>query len=110
MIPLATTTITVTRADMTGAADPYDPDPPAPTVVASGVRAVIGAPKATTKLSGGTKVDYTATLRCDPCTITGGDTVTDAGGTAWLALWAIEVDALGLDFIEGELRLQTGAT
>lgn len=110
MIPLATTTITVTRIEAGANVDPYDPDPPAPTTVATDIRAVISPPTASVGLSGGNRVEYGAALRCDPVSLLAGDTVTDSTGTAWMVLWAREVNALGLSFMESKLRLIEGAT
>lgn len=110
MIPLATTTISVERVEAAVDVDGYDDNLPGPTTVISGVRAVIGAPSANVALSGGDRVVYSATLRCDPCDLQADDTVTDETGTTWVVLWARRVTALGLDFIDGALRLTTGAT
>ena len=110
MIPLATTTITVTREEGIVDVDPYDPNPPAPTTVAAGIRAAISAPTANVALSGGDRVVYTASLRCDPCDITNDDVLTDGTGTVWSVLWARRETAAGLDFILGQLRLVQGAT
>ena len=107
MIPLATTTITVSRVEATDV-DPYDAAQPSPTTIASGVRAVVGTPSASVALSSGDKVVYAASLRCDPVDVQPGDTVTDSTGTAWTVLWAREVNAVGLDFMEGQLRLVQG--
>lgn len=107
MIPLATDSITVTRVVETDV-DPYDTPQPPPTTIATAVRAVISTPAANTALSGGDKVVYTAEVRCDPCSIQAADTVTDKSGTAWVVLWAREINALGFDFILAQLRLVQG--
>ncbi|MCU1494871.1 MAG: hypothetical protein JWO62_2635 [Acidimicrobiaceae bacterium] len=113
MIPLSTGTITVTRVEDAAGVDPYDPPAahPAPTTIASGVRAVLTPPSATTKLSGGTRVDYVAQLRCDTTAMLPGDAVTDSEtGLVWTVLWATQTNALGLAFTRAELKLVEGAT
>lgn len=111
MIPFATTTITVQREEVAVDTDGYDDDLPDPTTVVSGVRAVIGPPSANVVLSGGDRVVYSAQLRCDPCDIQADDTVVDASNDdTWVVLWARRVTALGLDFMEAQLRLTTGVT
>ncbi|HEX3539653.1 MAG TPA: hypothetical protein VHT75_04340 [Acidimicrobiales bacterium] len=110
MIPLATSTITVSRVEAPANTDPYDPGQPAPTTIATGVRAVVSPPTADATLSGGNKVVYAARLRCDPCGVAAGDTVADSTGITWICLWARRVTAVGLDFIEGQLRMVEGAT
>jgi hypothetical protein len=113
--PVPTTTVTVTRNETaaTDGLDPYDPyDPTSPTTVttATGVRATIGSPQASVALSGGDRVTFTAQLVCDVCDLKAGDTLTDAGGTAWYVMWARRTTELGFSHIQGELRLVTGAT
>lgn len=116
MIPLATTTLTVTRDESNGQAadpgepyDPYDPSGTTPTVVAAGVRATIGVPSATVGLAGGDRVAYSAKFVADPSDIEPADTVTDTAGTVWSVLWARQAGTFGLGHTEGELRLVTGA-
>lgn len=111
-IPLNTSTITVTRIEDASTTDPYDPaaDHPAPTTIASGVRAVISPPSGTAKLVGGDRVVYEAALRCDTTAILPGDVVVDSGGLTWTVLFASQISALGMTFTSGKLRLVTGAT
>lgn len=109
-IPIATTTLTVTRLVYATDVDPYDDPQPAPTTTATGVRAVIGTPSANVALSGGQRVEYSAKLTCDPCDIQPGDQVTDAQGGQWEVLWAKPNPGLfGWSFINGDLRLVQGA-
>jgi hypothetical protein len=115
MIPLATSQITVNRVEGTAADsfdpyDPYDPTQPAPTVIVTGVRAVIGTPSASEVLAGGDRVVYASELMCDPCDLQAADTVTDTSGTVWTVLWARLVVGFGLDHMQGQLRLVQGAT
>lgn len=115
VIPIASTTITITRSSIDGdveqPADPYDPTPPVVSEVASGVRAVIGVPSATTTLVGGTREVYQAKLTCDPVDLQAGDVVTDdEDGTAWTVLWARPSSGFGLDNMLAQLRLTVGAT
>lgn len=113
-IPFATTTITVTRIETSSAStdliDPYDAVQPAPTTVASGVRATIGPPSATTELAGGRRVEYDVRFASDVTDLEPGDTVTDATGNVWRLIWAQRVAALGSDHMVGLLRATTGAT
>lgn len=113
-IPLATTTVTVTRVPETppDGNDPYDPDdpnPPAATTVAIGVRATIAAPTANVALSGGDKVVYSAGFVTDPADIGPDDRLADADGTTWTVLWARPAPGF-LPHIQGQARLVVGAT
>lgn len=112
-IPLALTLLTIQRvtpvAGDDGIYDAYDPQP-APVVVASGIRAVIGQPSANVVLTGGDRVVTTASFSADQCSIQPGDTIIDSTGTVWSALWARAVNGLGLNHVSGELRLVEGAT
>lgn len=113
MIPLATDSITITRVVDATDVDPYDPPAshPVPATVASNVRAVISTPMASTKLTGGDRVVYTATLRCDPVDLQVGDKVTNAvDGNAWIVMWVKPQSGLGLTFMLANLRLVQGAT
>lgn len=104
-IPLATSSITVTRVEEAANTDPYDTNPPSPTTTAAGVRAVISPPSASVALSSANQVVSAARLTCDPCDIAAGDTIQDSAGLAWVVLWARRVTAVGLDFMEGQLRM-----
>jgi hypothetical protein len=110
MIPLSTTTISVQRnvAEDMGD-DPYD-SAPVLQLVATGVRAVVTPPSGSARLVGGTRVDYSAQLHCDPVDLEPEDQIIDqCSGLTWTLLWAAQVNALGLVFTEGQLRRITGA-
>lgn len=109
-IPLATTTITATRIEAAQTVDDYDADQPAPTTIATGVRATVGPPSATTELVGGRRVEYSARFACDPTPLQPGDTVTDGDGNTWRVIWAQQVSAFGNTHTFGELRATTGTT
>lgn len=109
-IPLETTLISVQRSTVGVDVDPSDAPPAALTPVASGVRAVINTPSASVVLSSGDRVVYTAGFSCDPCDVIADDTVTESDGTQWMCLWARPQVGLGLDHVEGQLRLVTGAS
>lgn len=112
MIPFGSSTITVTRVEDATDQDPYDPavDHPAPTTIASNVRAVISPPSGTAKLVGGDRTVYEAALRCDTTALEANDTVVDSGGLTWTVLWVTQVNALGVKFTNARLRLVAGAT
>lgn len=111
-IPLATTTITVIRREMTDMEDLYDPaDYPSPewTTIVAGVRAVISPPTANPQLTAGTRLTWSASLRSDPCDLQENDHLIDANdGTEWTVLWAREFDAIGLNHMEASLRMVQG--
>ena len=109
-IPFNTTTITVTRVEEpTGWYDDYQANPPAPTTVIAGVRAVISPPSGTAKLIGGDRIVYNAQLRCDPCDLQPQDTVTDTNGTAWTVLTVSEITGFGTQFMNANVRMVEGA-
>lgn len=108
MIPLATTTITVTRVPADPARDAYDPAPD-PVTVATGIRAVIGQPTAAVTLTGGDEVAYRFPLTCDPTDLQPGDTIVDAAGIEYRLDWARLETGFGLDHMTGSLRIVTGA-
>jgi hypothetical protein len=107
VIPLMTTTISVRRPDRTG--DKYDPQSP-PVLLATGIRAGITNDTGTTVLVGGTRTEYTKVLNCDPTDIKPGDIVQDDNtGDNYRVNWATLRQGLGLDHINGRLRLIEGA-
>lgn len=112
-IPLALLTLTIQRVTPVAGDDDqidgYDSQP-APTTIASGIRAVIGQPSANVVLSGGDRVVYSASFSADPTDIQPGDTIIDSTGIVWSALWSRSVFGLGLSHTSGELRLVTGVT
>lgn len=114
MIPFNTTLITVGRIegvalDNLDPYDPYDAAPPPATTIVAGVRAVIGPPSANDILSGGDRVEYSASMRSDVCDIRSRDLVTATDGTTWTVLWARRNTAFGMDCMQAELRLVQGA-
>lgn len=112
-IPLALTKLTIQRVIPVpgddGIIDGYDSSEPAAVTVVSGVRAVIGKPSASVVLAGGDRIVYTSTFNSDPCSIQAGDVVIDDTGTQYRCQWARPSSGFGLDNMEGELRLVTGA-
>lgn len=109
MIPFATTSIKITRLVLAANTDLYDPDPPSPTTIAEGVRAVISTPSGSATFGAGMKVVYDARLTCDPCGLQTDDTVTEADGTQWEVLWVRPQVGLGVDHLVAQLRMTTGA-
>lgn len=109
-LPLATTTVTVSRSVLPDPdTDPTDADYPTPSVVQTGLRATIGTPSASASDQGGTRVVYTAQMTTDPADIRPRDLITDADGTQWSVLWARNSGALGLQITQARLQLVTGA-
>lgn len=107
MIPLATTSVSTTRADRT--VDAYDPDQ-AVTAIASGIRAVIHAGGGTVRLVGGQRVVNPATVTCDPFDLRAGDTMTDdQTGQTWTVLAVSSYPQLGLGHLQASLRSTEGA-
>lgn len=107
-IPLALTTITVTRPDPT--VDGYAASKPAPTTVASGVRAAITNDTGNTVLTGGVRTQYTFVLNADPCDVQAADLVTDnQTGATYIVEWAQLRTGFGCDHVNGRLRITTGA-
>ena len=108
-IPLATTTITITRPVETPGADPLDTTP-VETQIASGIRAVISVPtSATLRLPGGDRVVYNARLTCDQADVEVGDTVTDAlTSQVWSVMW-VQPSVKFVSHTIAGLRLVTGA-
>lgn len=111
-IPLHTTKIDIRRSP--DSADPnIDPtDAPASpyVLVVSGIRAVISTPSAQTTTSGGTRVVFNASMRCDPTDLQVNDEVTDSGGSVWRCLNVESEGAFALTFMIASLRKVTGTT
>lgn len=107
-IPIATTRIAVRRIVVPQDTDSYDDSPPAPRLISDGVRAVIDTPSASTTLAGGARDVYEAGLECDVCDLQEEDQVTDSSGTTWILLWARRVTGLGIDYMQGRVRLVSG--
>lgn len=111
MIPLATTTVHVTRTYAGDSVDDPYTDPVTAYVTASNVRAVIRIGGGSAKLVGGQRVVYPATLYCDPCDVLPGDTVTDDTlAQDWFVLEARQRNHIGFAFVEVGLRGVEGAT
>lgn len=110
MIPLATTTITVTRNTLLATADPYDPVTASPETVASAVRAHLSAPGGfETQRGQSAQEDVAWRLSCDPCDLTNDCTVTDDNtGDTYEVEWARIRLGLGLDHVAAALRQVAG--
>lgn len=74
-LPLSTTTITISRSNQDGTKDAYDGV--TYSVVASGVRAVIGALSGGETVAGSSSEQLSAHLDADPCDLRHDDRVTD---------------------------------
>lgn len=111
-VPLATTTVTVTRNQLPAAPndDPYDSTPTV-TTIATAVRATIDPPtEATVRLNGGDRVVYNSKLLCDPVLMAVGDFVADAAtGLTWVVMAFQQVNGLGLNHTFANIRLTTGS-
>lgn len=108
MIPLATTTVTISQPDGTG--DPYEEATTDPLV--SGWRAHIGSPSGFEQQSGGSQERVDAVLQCDPvegvdhtCTVT--DEATDE---TWTVTWVRLRRGLGLDHMRAGLIAVSGGS
>lgn len=110
-LPLATTTIDVTRPANDGSVDLVDNNPPStPSTVASSIPAVISSPTSRTSLVSGERVVVSASFRSDPCDVQTGDTLTDnTSGQSYLVLWALSRYELGLTYSYGDLQIVKGA-
>ena len=107
MIPLATTTITISRKREDE--DPYE----TPTIraVATGIRAVIGSPSGRDRVIGGDQSSITAKLDCDVCDLRHYDIVTDDRTCVeYAVVWVTNRIGLGLDHLEAGLNATVGAS
>lgn len=100
-VPLATTTITVTRPAVGD--DPYD-GAVSTSTIATGVRAHISAPSGREQRQGGSQETVDFRLDCDTVDLRHGDTVTDAAGEAYEVIWAQPRAAFGLDHVAAGVR------
>lgn len=108
-VPLATTTITISRIPPDATRDGYD-TPPSPTTVASGVRAHLSGPGKSTDPTGGLRVATIWRLDADPCDLRAGDTVVDdSTGSTFTAMNADTRYGLGLDHTVASLERVDGA-
>jgi hypothetical protein len=109
-LPIATTTITVTRTTSGADVDPYVISDDSSTVVASGVRAVIGPYSGSEFVRGGEQSIVNATMQCDACDVTHYDRVTDAmTGDVFSVISVQSVQGFGLDHYECQLKRIDGA-
>lgn len=102
MIPLATTTISITRPPDTANVDGYDTTGD-PTTVITGVRAQISSPSGRNTITVGNRTVYVWKITADPCDLRSDDTVTDADGNTFRVQWARQRRGLGLDHTTGGL-------
>lgn len=108
MIPIATTRISVYRVTADKHRDPTD-DAPAPTQIASGVRAQISSPFGRERNMGGTQEVVEFSLSCDPTDITNLDTVQDeVTGELYQVVWARQRIGYGLDHTRAGLKQVKG--
>jgi hypothetical protein len=106
-IPIATTTVSVLRADLDNV-DPYDPAP-TPATVASGVRAVISSPAGTEQVAGGQQEIVNFRLDCDTTDLRHRDQIVDdASGERFDVVWVHDRTGLGLDYTQAGLRQVEG--
>lgn len=107
MIPLSTTTVTVTEPGTADEyAEPYS-TPAARSVTAHGVRAVIDYPGGQEQIAGGEQAIWNFRLICDPVVISRSAQITDdtSGMTyrvEWVMTYPQHVEA-GLRYVEGEI-------
>lgn len=107
-VPLHTTTISVLRVPADSTRDPYDPQP-APTVVASGVRAHISSPRGREQTAGGSQEVVEFRLTCDPVDLRHTDQVQDEQtGAVYDVTWARSREGVGLDQTQAGLQQVTG--
>lgn len=107
MLPLTTTTIAVSRIPASATRDDYDTDP-APSTIATGVRAHIGQPSGAEVNAGGSREEVTFRLDCDPTDLAHTDRVVDeTTSAAYDVIWA-RSRAGPLDHIEAGLRQVSG--
>lgn len=108
MIPLASTTVTVTRANGTG--DPYEPA--STSTVTAGAPAHISAPNGTSERVGGAQevVDAVLYLPSVPA-LKPADSVVDALGDRYTVTWVRTRRGLGLDHQQaGLVAVRGGAS
>lgn len=110
MIPLATTTLSISRVPDDPTRDGTD-TPPAAATVATGVRAVIGNPSGSQNITSGDRTVVTFPFTTDPADITADDTLTDEQTLdTYRVMWARTRHGLGLDHTEGECEQVAGAS
>lgn len=110
MIPVALTTVTVSRVTPEPTLDGYDVQPDPGTIV-TGVRAAIGNPGGSQNITAGDRTTVTFPFTTDPADITADDTLTDEQtGEQYRVMWARTRTGLGLDHTEGECEQVAGAS
>lgn len=110
-IPMATTTITVTRDALLATDDPYDVPSGGPVTVAQGVRANISIAGGDERITGRSAVEtVTFRLRCDPVDLVHGDSVVDETTNETYAVTFARTrrDTVGLDHTLADLVQATG--
>jgi len=123
LIPVCTTTITVTRPESGDPNSGVDLDsetdlvPPTVSIVtvAEGVRAHFNAGSGTRLFgAGGEREHVSFKFHCDPLpddeTVFGGDTLTDSFGVDYVVLWCRAHRGIGFSYLKGECYQQTGET
>jgi len=109
-IPLALTTVTVSRVPADPTRDGFDPQPD-PVNIATGIRAVIGNPSGSQNITAGDRTVVTFPFTTDPSDIQADDTITDdTTGDEYRVMWARTRAGLGLDHVEGECEQVQGAS
>lgn len=108
-IPIATTTIAVLRTAVLATDDPYEVTA-SPDTVATGVRAVIGAPAGSELVAGaGAQEDVTHRLDCDTTDLRNTDQVRDEVSLAvFNVVWSRQRVGFGLAHTVAGLRQVTG--
>lgn len=110
MIPMHTTTVTVTRVPRDSTRDGYDPAPD-PDTIETGLRAHIGSPSGSQNITTGDRTVVRFVLSTDPADIQADDTVTDdRTGEVYRVVWARNRAALGLDHVQGAIEQVGGAS
>lgn len=110
MIPLATTTITITRIPRDDTRDGYDTQPE-PDTIASGVRAHIGNPSGSDNITSGDRTVVRFAITTDPTDLQADDTVIDDNtGAQYRCVWARNRQGLGLDHTTGAVEQVAGAS
>lgn len=106
-IPLSTTTISVLRPPENE--DPFDTTGDS-SVIVSGIRAVVSAPRGRDEINPGDKEVIDMVLYCDLCDLQSTDVVTDsATSIVYSVVWVAERFGLGLDHLAAGLRFVSNA-
>lgn len=109
-IPLATTTVAISRVPPDSTRDGYDTQPAADTI-ATGIRAHIGNPSGSQNITVGDRTVVRFAITTDPTDLQADDTVTDEWtGDTYRCVWARRRSGLGLDHTTGALEQIAGAS